>query len=98
MLYLSFAFIILLSFFTGHIITGPSVSLLSAIIILSLNKRKKKDLLFAGVNLEIGGIEKAQINLLDNINYKKYNVTLVLEEKKGKLLKDLNKNDNKIGI
>ena len=92
MLYLSFAFIILLSFFTGHIITGPSVSLLSAIIILSLNKRKKKDLLFAGVNLEIGGIEKAQVNLLDNINYKKYNVTLVLEEKKGKLLKDLNKN------
>ena len=38
------------------------------------------------------GIEKAQINLLDNIDYNKYNVTLVLEEKRGKLLKDLNKN------
>ncbi len=91
MLYLSFLFIIILSFFTGHIITGPSVSLLSALIIISLNKKDKKDLLFAGVNLEIGGIEKAQINLLDNIDYNKYNVTLVLEEKRGKLLKDLNK-------
>ncbi len=91
MLYVSLSLIIFLSFFTGHIITGPSVSFLSVLLILSLYKHKKKDLLFAGVNLEIGGIEKAQINLLDNINYNKYNVTLVLEEAKGKFLKDLKK-------
>ncbi len=92
MLYLSFFLIIFLSFFTGHIITGPSVSFISSLLIISLSKRKKKDLLFADVNLDIGGIEKAQVILLDNINYNKYNVTLVLEEKKGKFLRELNKN------
>lgn len=91
-LFTSLLLIIFLSLFTGHIITAPSVSLLSIILILQLNKRKKKDLLFADVNLELGGIEKAQVNLLNNIDYKKYNVTLVLEEKKGVLLKKVNKN------
>ncbi len=92
MLYISLLLIIFLSFFTGHIMTGPSVSLLASLIIISLNKRNKKELLFADVNLEIGGIEKAQINLLNNINYDKYNATLILEEKVGKLLPSLNKN------
>lgn len=92
MMYVSFSLIIFLSFFTGHIMTGPSVSLLASLIIISLNKHKKKELLFADVNLDIGGIEKAQVILLDNINYDKYNVTLVLEEKKGRFLKDLNEN------
>lgn len=91
-LFTSLLLIIFLSLFTGHIITAPSVSLLSIILILELNKRKKKDLLFADVNLELGGIEKAQVNLLNNIDYKKYNVTLVLEEKKGVLLNKVNKN------
>ena len=92
MLYISLLLIIFLSLFTGHIITAPSVSFLSVILILSLAKRTKKDLLFADVNLEVGGIENAQINLLDNINYKKYNVTLVLEEKKGALINRVNEN------
>ena len=83
--------IIFLSFFTGHIITAPSVSLLAIILIISIENRKKKDLLFADVNMEIGGIEKAQINLLNKINYNKYNVVLVLEEKKGILLKNIPK-------
>ena len=59
---------------------------LSIILILALVKRKKKNLLFADKDLEIGGIEMAQINLLNNLNYQKYNVTLVLEEKCGSLL------------
>ena len=42
--------------------------------------------------MTIGGIETAQINLLNNINYNKYNVTLILEEKKGELLNKVNKN------
>lgn len=53
---------------------------------------KKKKLLFTANNLEIGGIEKALINLLDNINYEKYEVTLILEKKEGEFLNDLNKN------
>ncbi len=48
-----------------------------------------KNILLTAYNLEIGGIEKALINLLKNINYKKYNVTLILEEKKGVLLKQI---------
>lgn len=84
--------IIILSLFTGHILTVPSPSILVIIIVLSLNKKQKKRLLFTDVNLEIGGIEKAQINLLDNINYNKYKVDLILEEKKGTLLSKVNKN------
>lgn len=92
MLHTSLLLIILLSFFTGHIITAPSVSFVSVIIILLLSKTQKKRLLFTDKNLEVGGIEKAQINLLNNINYNKYEVTLILEENKGELLDRVNKN------
>ena len=90
MLNISFLLIIFLSFFTGHIITAPSVSLIVTIIILMLYKRKKKDLLFAGKDMGMGGIESAQTNLLNNINYNKYNVNLVLEEEKGINLNNVN--------
>ena len=90
--YTSVLLIIILAFFTGHIITAPSVSLISIILILSLNKRKKKDLLFTSANFEIGGIETSLINLLNQIDYSKYNVTVILEEKKGVLLNQVNKN------
>jgi hypothetical protein len=92
MLHTSLFLIVILSLFTGHIITAPSVSLLCVILILSLSKRRKKDILFADKDLNIGGIETAQINLLDKIDYNKYNVTLILEEKKGSLLNRVNKN------
>lgn len=88
----SLLLIIILAFFTGHIITAPSVSLLSIVLILTLNTPKKKNLLFASKNLDLGGIEKASINLLNRIDYSKFNVTLVLEEKKGTFLPKLNKN------
>ena len=52
----------------------------------------KKKLLFTANTLDIGGIEKSLINLLNNIDYSKYEVTLVLEKKEGIFLKDLNKN------
>lgn len=51
---------------------------------------KKKVIIFS-YNLDIGGIEKALINLLKNFNYNKYDVTLVLEEKKGIFLGDIPK-------
>lgn len=91
MLNVSILLVLFLSLFTGHIITSPSVSLLIIILLLYLFPREKKDLLFAINNLKIGGIETAIINLLNNINYNKYNVTLIMEKKEGVLLKDVNK-------
>ena len=82
MLDLSFLLIIFLAFFTGHIITAPSVSLVVTILMLMLARRKKKDLLFADKDMAMGGIETAQVKLLNNINYDKYNVTLILENKR----------------
>lgn len=90
MLKLSVLLIIILSLLTGHIITAPAVSLIAIILILNTQKREKKDLLFTAVNFDIGGIETALINLLNNIDYKKYNVTVILEEKKGILLPRVN--------
>lgn len=92
MLKLSIFLILILSLFTGHIITAPAVSLLVVILILQTAKRTKKDLLFASVNFEIGGIETSLINLLNQFDYSKYNVTVVLEEKKGLLIGRVNKN------
>lgn len=51
-----------------------------------------KKLLFTAVNLDIGGIETSLINLLDNLDYKKYEVTLILERKEGLFLDKVNKN------
>ena len=92
MIHTSIFFIGFLAFFTGHIITAPSVSLLCVIIILETSKRSKKELLFADKSMITGGIETAQVNLLNNIDYKKYNVTLILEGKNGELLDRINKN------
>ena len=107
MLDLSFLLIIFLAFFTGHIITAPSVSLVVTILMLMLARRKKKDLLFADKDMAMGGIETAQVNLLNNINYDKYNVTLILENKVGinlerindkVIIKELKVSNNKITI
>ena len=92
MLKLSLGLILILSLLTGHIITAPAVALITIMLILSLSKRNKKNLLFTAVNFEIGGIENALINLLNNINYDKYNVDVILEENKGILLPKVNKN------
>ena len=50
-----------------------------------------KKLFFASYNLDIGGTEKALLNLLKVLDYKKYDVTLLLQEKKGIFLSDLPK-------
>ena len=44
---------------------------------------KKKKLLFTAYSLEIGGIETALVNLLNRLDYDKYEVTLILEKKEG---------------
>ena len=64
--------ILVLSMFTGHIITGPAVSLIAAILIIALTKRNKKDILFSTVSFGVGGIETSLINLLNMFDYNKY--------------------------
>lgn len=54
----------------------------------------KKDIAFFAKSLDIGGIERAIINYVNNINYNKYNVTLFLEKKEGIYLNEINKNIN----
>lgn len=50
-----------------------------------------KKLLFCAYDFNIGGIETALINLLNNLDYSKYDVTLILERKEGVLLDRINK-------
>lgn len=52
----------------------------------------KKRLLFCAYDLNIGGIENALINLLNNMDYSKYDITLILEKKQGVFLDKLNSN------
>lgn len=49
-----------------------------------------KKIIFFSKNLEIGGMEKSLVNILNNLS-KKYEVHLVLEELTGDLLNDLDK-------
>lgn len=86
MLYVSVLLSIFLSFFTGHIITAPAVSILVAIILLMLAKQEKKRLLFTAYSLNVGGIENALINLVNRINLDKYKVEILLEKKEGVFL------------
>ena len=53
-----------------------------------------KDILLAAKDLNIGGIEKSLLNLINYLNERGYNITLVLEEKKGDFLSQLNSNVN----
>lgn len=49
-----------------------------------------KKLLFSAYSLDVGGIEKALVTLLNELQKKDYEITLVLEKKEGIFLKDLN--------
>ena len=55
-----------------------------------------KKLLFAAYSLDLGGIEKALITLVNFLEKKYYDVTLVLERKQGIFLDSLNKKINVI--
>ena len=54
----------------------------------------KKRILIFSYNLDTGGTEKALITLLKNINYKKYDIHLFLEENKGIFKKEVPKKVN----
>ncbi len=53
-----------------------------------------KKILVCANSLCIGGIEKSLINLLKSIDYKKYNVDLILESISGELIKEVPPNIN----
>lgn len=59
---------------------------------MAMNKNKKRKLLFTAYNLDIGGIERALVNLFNYLDYNKYDVDLILEKKHGALLDKVNKN------
>lgn len=51
-----------------------------------------KKLLFAAYSLDVGGIEKALITLVNKLQELGYDITIVLEKKQGIFLDELNKN------
>ncbi|WP_410208628.1 glycosyltransferase [Fusobacterium sp.] len=51
----------------------------------------KKTLLIFHQNLVMGGVEKVTLNLIKNIDKKKFNVKLILVEKQGELLQEIPK-------
>ena len=55
-----------------------------------------KKLLFVMNTLECGGAEKALISILENIDYKKYEVDLVIFKHKGTFLTSIPSNVNLI--
>lgn len=48
-----------------------------------------KKLIFFAKHMEIGGLEKSLLNLLNSLDPEKYTVELVLEERHGSLLEQL---------
>lgn len=52
----------------------------------------KKKLLVIGYSLGIGGVERAMLSLINTLDYSKYDVDLVLFDRKGEFIKDLNSN------
>lgn len=51
----------------------------------------KKNILFTTLDLNIGGIETCLVNLVNNIDYSKYDVTVMLQLRRGDLLNQINK-------
>ena len=68
MLYLSLFLVIVLSLFTGHIITAPSVSLIVCFLLLSLTKKDKKELLFTGKYRVTIILEEKEGELLEKLD------------------------------
>lgn len=59
--------------------------------IINKIKKTKKSVLFTNYYMEIGGIEKALVNLLNNMDFNKYDITLLLQHKCGEFLNDIDK-------
>ncbi len=62
--------------------------------IFVFKKKTKIKLLFAANSLDVGGIEKALVTLVNKLDEMGYNVTVALEKKQGIFLEELNENIN----
>jgi len=96
LLAMSTVLVVAIAFISGHTIISPMVSFYLAIILGFTNRElrnknidTKSSLLISNVHMKIGGIEKTLINLLNNVNYDKYDVTLFLLLNDGEFLKEL---------
>lgn len=59
------------------------------LIFSSTKKVGKKKVLFTTYDLNIGGIETCLVNLVNNFDFDKYEVSIILQKKEGELLKSL---------
>ena len=64
-------------------------STICSILIYIEMSKYKKTIVISSSHLDYGGIEKSLVTLLKNMNYTKYDITLVLESKKGVYLKEI---------
>ena len=55
-----------------------------------------KDVLISSFDMEVGGVERSLINMLENFDYKSYDVDLMLYRHQGELMKLLPQNHNLI--
>lgn len=91
------------AFISGHTLYSPMVAFYIAIIlgfIANYKKEKKesrKEILISTVHMDFGGIETTLINLLNNIDYKKFNIDLCLLLD-GPLKSRINENVNHIKL
>jgi len=99
-LILSLMLVVGVAFISGHTFISPMVSFYIAVVLGILNVEIKNDvksserkkLLISAVHMDFGGIEKTLINLLNNIDYEKYEVDLLLLLNNGPLLSGISKN------
>ena len=57
----------------------------------------KKKILFTAFNLDVGGVEKCLVNLVNNLDKNKYDITIYLQVKEGVFLKEINDNIKVLG-
>jgi len=99
MLLVCLALSFLISITAGHVILCPSVSIYIALICGYLTvyhkfekeENNKKQILIGAVHMKVGGIEKTLINLLNKLDYDKYEVDLLLQLENGEYYKDIPK-------
>ena len=59
-----------------------------------VNNYEKIKILFVCASMKVGGAEKSLVNLLNLIDYSKYDVDLLLLQKQGAFLKQIQNSEN----
>ena len=86
MVLISIILVFLLSLITGHIITAPSVALLTIIIFLSIIKKEKESII---ISISNNSRIKEKLKTLNTIDYDKYEVTLITTNKEIKIKENI---------